>query len=85
VHAGGPRILHDLLTYLEVGGPAFRHSRATLTEYGNIASAMVFDALDRLFAEGGVPARGRGLIAGFGPGVTAEMTVGVWTTGNGDT
>ncbi|MEU0933694.1 MULTISPECIES: type III polyketide synthase [unclassified Embleya] len=78
VHAGGPRILDDLSTFLGVAPEAFRHSRATLTEYGNIASAVVFDALDRLFATGGPAAGGRGIVAGFGPGITAEMAVGTW-------
>lgn len=80
IHAGGPRILDDLCKYLEVDGNAFRHSRATLTEYGNIASAVVFDALERLFAEGRVADGGRGVIAGFGPGITAEMAVGSWVS-----
>jgi 1,3,6,8-tetrahydroxynaphthalene synthase len=79
IHAGGPRILEDLCTYLEVDGHAFRHSRATLTEYGNIASAVVLDALARLFEEDQVRDHGTGIIAGFGPGITGEMTVGTWT------
>lgn len=78
VHAGGPRILDDLCRYLAVPPEMFRFSRATLTEYGNIASSVVFDALDRLFAEGGVPESARGLIAGFGPGITAEVALGRW-------
>jgi 1,3,6,8-tetrahydroxynaphthalene synthase len=78
VHAGGPRILDDLSKLLEVSPHAFRHSRATLTEYGNIASATVLDALRRLFDEGGLPAGATGLVAGFGPGITAEMTIASW-------
>lgn len=78
IHAGGPRILDDLCKYLNVDGHAFRHSRATLTEYGNIASAVVLDALARLFTEGQVEDHGRGVIAGFGPGITAEMSAGTW-------
>jgi 1,3,6,8-tetrahydroxynaphthalene synthase len=81
VHAGGPRILDDLSTFLEVEPHAFRFSRATLTEYGNIASAVVLDALRRLFDEGGAPDRACGLLAGFGPGITAEMSLGRWQTG----
>ncbi|MFI1581426.1 type III polyketide synthase [Embleya sp. NPDC020630] len=81
VHAGGPRILDDLSRFLGVDKHAFRHSRATLTEYGNIASAVVFDALDRLFAEGEPSVGGRGIVAGFGPGITAEMALGTWTRG----
>ncbi|MFJ8623350.1 type III polyketide synthase [Kitasatospora sp. NPDC093550] len=80
VHAGGPRILDDLGTYLGVPPQAFRFSRATLTEYGNIASAVVLDALGRLFDEGGAPEGAKGLIAGFGPGITAEIALGRWTT-----
>ncbi|MFC6880623.1 MULTISPECIES: type III polyketide synthase [Actinomadura] len=78
VHAGGPRILDDLSRFLDVPPLAFRHSRATLTEHGNIASAVVLDALRRQFDEGGVPAGGAGMVAGFGPGITAEMTMGTW-------
>jgi 1,3,6,8-tetrahydroxynaphthalene synthase len=79
IHAGGPRILDDLSKFLDVDYHAFRHSRATLTEYGNIASAVVLDALRRLFDEG-MPAPGAtGVIAGFGPGITAEMALGSWT------
>ncbi|MFI1401151.1 hypothetical protein ACH4YL_40560, partial [Streptomyces sp. NPDC020681] len=54
-------------------------SRATLTEYGNIASGVVLDALRRLFDEG-LPQGARGLLAGFGPGITAEASLGTWTT-----
>ncbi|MBC9719462.1 type III polyketide synthase [Streptomyces sp. TRM66268-LWL] len=77
IHAGGPRILDDLSRYLMVPPVAFRHSRATLTEYGNIASAVVFDALRRQFDEG-LPGEARGLLAGFGPGITAESCLGTW-------
>ena len=78
IHAGGPRILDDLCRFLNVEPYAFRHSRATLTEYGNIASAVVLDALGRLFDEGGAGDGTSGIIAGFGPGITAEMAVGRW-------
>jgi 1,3,6,8-tetrahydroxynaphthalene synthase len=78
VHAGGPRILDDLAKFLEVDRSVFRHSWATLTEYGNIASAVVLDAARRLF-EDVLPLPGAtGLIAGFGPGITAEMALGTW-------
>jgi 1,3,6,8-tetrahydroxynaphthalene synthase len=76
VHVSGPRILNDLSKFLCVKSDAFRYSRATLTEYGNIASAVVLDALARLFADGGVDVGATGIIAGFGPGITAEMTLG---------
>jgi 1,3,6,8-tetrahydroxynaphthalene synthase len=79
IHAGGPRILDDLSRYLDVPPDAFRFSRATLTEYGNIASAVVLDALGRLFDEGSALDGHRGLLAGFGPGITAEISLGTWS------
>ncbi|WP_020519227.1 type III polyketide synthase [Catelliglobosispora koreensis] len=80
IHAGGPRILDDLSKFLDVDRKMFRHSWATLTEYGNIASAVVFDALRRLFDEEEPIAGATGIVAGFGPGITAEMALGRWTT-----
>jgi 1,3,6,8-tetrahydroxynaphthalene synthase len=80
IHAGGPRILDDLAKFLDVDREMFRHSWATLTEYGNIASAVVLDALRRLFDEDPLMPGATGLIAGFGPGITAEMTLGSWST-----
>ncbi|MFE1775565.1 type III polyketide synthase [Streptomyces sp. NPDC059008] len=80
VHAGGPRILDDLSRFLEVPPEAFRFSRATLTEYGNIASAVILDALGRMFDEESSREGHRGLLAGFGPGITAEMSLGTWTS-----
>lgn len=80
IHAGGPRILGDLSKYLNVDSKMFRHSWATLTEYGNIASAVVLDALRRLFDENTMTPGATGVIAGFGPGITAEMNMGTWAT-----
>jgi 1,3,6,8-tetrahydroxynaphthalene synthase len=81
IHAGGPRILDDLSRFLDVPPDAFRFSRATLTEYGNIASAVVLDAYGRMFDEAPVHESGRGILAGFGPGITAEVCLGTWTSG----
>jgi 1,3,6,8-tetrahydroxynaphthalene synthase len=78
VHAGGPRILDDLSRFLGVPPEAFRFSRATLTQYGNIASAVVLDALARMFDEKSALNGHQGLLAGFGPGITAEMSLGTW-------
>ena len=78
IHAGGPRILDDLSKYLGVAPGEFRYSRATLTEYGNIASAVVLDGLRRLFEDGPLRQGAQGVIAGFGPGITAELAVGSW-------
>ncbi|QKW11314.1 type III polyketide synthase [Streptomyces sp. NA04227] len=78
IHAGGPRILDDLAKFLEVDREVFRHSWATLSSYGNIASAVVLEAARRLFEEDPPVAGATGVIAGFGPGITAEMALGTW-------
>lgn len=78
IHAGGPRILEDLSKFLDVDSTMFRHSWTTLTEHGNIASAVVLDGLRRLFDEGTTLPGATGVVAGFGPGITAEMAVGSW-------
>jgi 1,3,6,8-tetrahydroxynaphthalene synthase len=79
IHAGGPRILDDLSKFLNVDRGMFRYSWAALTEYGNIASAVVLEALRRLFEEENPMPGATGVIAGFGPGITAEMALGSWT------
>jgi 1,3,6,8-tetrahydroxynaphthalene synthase len=79
IHAGGPRILDDLSSHLGVPPAAFDTSRATLNEHGNIASAVVLDVLRRTFEQGQVREGGRGIIAGFGPGITAEIILGTWS------
>jgi 1,3,6,8-tetrahydroxynaphthalene synthase len=82
IHAGGPRILSDLAVHLGVSADKFQYSRATLENYGNVASVTVFDALRRAFDAGVVGEGARGMIAGFGPGITAEMCIGTWAAGN---
>lgn len=78
VHAGGPRILDDLSHFLGIPPDRFDYSRATLMDYGNVASVVVLDAARRMFEAGVVQRGARGLIAGFGPGITAEITLGEW-------
>ncbi|QCX50847.1 type III polyketide synthase [Ralstonia pseudosolanacearum] len=78
IHAGGPRILDDLSRFLEVAPEHFAYSRATLTEYGNVASVVVLDAIRRMFESGTAREGARGMVAGFGPGITAEVTLGQW-------
>lgn len=85
IHAGGPRILDDLAKFLNVDRAMFRHSWATLTEHGNIASAVVLDAVRRLFEENSMIHGATGVLAGFGPGITAEMAMGSWTVDPLDT
>ncbi|MGW7308083.1 cupin domain-containing protein [Streptomyces sp. NPDC054835] len=77
----GPRILDDLSQVLGVPPEALRFSRAALTEYGNVASVVVPDALRCLSDEGGAVDQARGLLAGSGPGSTAAQQVTFKVTG----
>ena len=76
-HAGGPRILDDLTQFLDIDPALHRFSRAALTEHGNTASVLVFDSLARFFSEGTGAPGARGVIAGFGPGISADFSLGV--------
>ncbi|WP_240519496.1 type III polyketide synthase [Amycolatopsis antarctica] len=81
IHCGGPRILDALRDPGGVAPEALAMSMATLQDYGNIASASVFDVLRRIVAAGPQPGQ-IGLIAGFGPGITMELAIGTWQSGH---
>lgn len=76
-HAGGPRILDDLTRFLDIDPTLHRFSRAALTEHGNTASVLIFDSLARFWDEGAARPNARGVVAGFGPGVSADFSLGV--------
>ncbi len=75
IHAGGPRILDDLCKFLGVAREKFAFSRDTLVNCGNIASSVVFEAYRRMWEAGSLNSGDRGIIAGFGPGISAEMSL----------
>ncbi|MFD8815700.1 type III polyketide synthase [Streptomyces sp. NPDC059627] len=81
LHAGGPRIVQGFAEYFGVDERKFENSMDTVREYGNIASAVVLEALRRTFDD--PPQSGAaGLIAGFGPGITGQFTFAVWAGGD---
>lgn len=75
IHAGGPRILDDLCQFLSVQPSKFRYSRDTLSECGNIASSVVFECYRRMCVDNYIEPLDKGIIAGFGPGITAEINL----------
>jgi 1,3,6,8-tetrahydroxynaphthalene synthase len=77
IHTGGPRVLDALRSHGDVPSEALGDSWETLTNYGNIASAAVFDVLRRV-AEKKPAESATGIIAGFGPGITMELALGTW-------
>jgi 1,3,6,8-tetrahydroxynaphthalene synthase len=80
IHTGGPRVLDALRTHGGVPAEALHDSWAALENHGNIASAAVFEVLRRI-AEKPPADSASGIIAGFGPGITMELTFGTWVTG----
>lgn len=84
IHAGGPRILDDLCKYLGVQSDKFSYSRDTLVNCGNIASSVVFEAYRRMHEDGIFENGGKGIIAGFGPGIIAEMNLSQWRSAGMD-
>lgn len=69
IHAGGRSILDAVERAMALEPQALAASRAVLAECGNMSSATVLFAIDRLIAEGAV---GPGLALAFGPGLAAE-------------
>jgi 1,3,6,8-tetrahydroxynaphthalene synthase len=77
IHAGGPRILDDLCKYLGVEMEKFEYSRSTLIDCGNIASSVVLETYRRMFEKDLFNNGDTATIAGFGPGITAEICLNV--------
>jgi 1,3,6,8-tetrahydroxynaphthalene synthase len=77
-HAGGPRILDVFRDHADVADEKLNYSRDTLKHNGNVASACIYDVASRIFSEAPLEEGAKFLIAGFGPGITAELTAGTW-------
>jgi len=69
VHAGGRSVLDAVQEGLALGPTALRHSRAVLSDFGNMSSATLMFVLDRILRDGG---GGDGIAMAFGPGLTVE-------------
>jgi 1,3,6,8-tetrahydroxynaphthalene synthase len=79
IHAGGPRILEDLCKFLNVRPEKFKYSHDTLVNCGNIASSVVFEAYRRMCEDNYINPGDKGVIAGFGPGITGEFNLSMRT------
>merc|ERR1712072_1665226 len=78
IHAGGPRILNDLVKFLDLPEKEISYSRKTLANYGNIASVFVFYAINQVLSSGHLNDGDQGLIAACGPGLSAEFSLGTY-------
>jgi alkylresorcinol/alkylpyrone synthase len=71
-HPGGRRLLETAEQVLELAPAQLEHSWAVLRDFGNMSSATVLFVLDRAMKAG---ARGKHLLAAFGPGFSAYFVV----------
>lgn len=69
IHAGGRSILDAVERAMVLPSESLTASRAVLAQHGNMSSATVLFAIERLIADG---ASGAGLALAFGPGLAAE-------------
>jgi alkylresorcinol/alkylpyrone synthase len=71
-HPGGRKLIETVAEVLELERWQLEHSWETLRHYGNMSSATALFVLDRALKAG---ARGRHLLAAFGPGFSAYFIV----------
>lgn len=77
LHPGGRRILEDLDADLGLAGLT-EPSWDVLREYGNLSSATVLFVLDEVLRRQPPPPGAHGLLAAFGPGFSAELSLMRW-------
>jgi alkylresorcinol/alkylpyrone synthase len=72
LHPGGSKVLETAEDSLELSRDQIRYSWQVLKEYGNMSSATALFVLKAALADG---ARGRYLLAAFGPGFSAYFVI----------
>jgi alkylresorcinol/alkylpyrone synthase len=77
LHPGGRRILEDLDADLGLSGMT-EPSWDVLRDYGNLSSATVLFVLDEVLRRQAPPTGSYGLLAAFGPGFSAELSLMRW-------
>lgn len=73
LHPGGRKVLDSLESSLHLETECTQVSRDVLRNFGNQSSASVLFVLERTLAR--ETPRGYGLLAAFGPGITAELSL----------
>jgi alkylresorcinol/alkylpyrone synthase len=78
LHPGGQKLLSYVEQELGLAPEQTRPSWEVLRDYGNLSSASVLFVLEQWMRERRVDAGAFGLLAGFGPGFSAEMVLLRW-------
>ena len=72
-HPGGKKVLDAYTEALGVEGDFLHHTRAVISDYGNMSSATVLYVLERFMTKGFE--NGYGLMVAMGPGFSSEMVL----------
>ncbi|MEZ4319604.1 MAG: type III polyketide synthase [Myxococcota bacterium] len=75
LHPGGSRILEAVGQALRLDDDAMAPSRRVLRSHGNMSSPSVLFSLAEGLRSAGVPERGYGVMAAFGPGLGIEVAL----------
>jgi alkylresorcinol/alkylpyrone synthase len=78
LHPGGKKILDYLEEELRIGRQKTQPSWNVLREYGNLSSATILFVLHEWLTERRPDSGAYGLMAGFGPGLSAELLLLQW-------
>jgi phloroglucinol synthase len=77
-HTGGRRILDEVSRCFNIPNNLLDKSRESLRLVGNTSSVSVIDVFNRHF--GTLENGSKGILMAFGPGFSAELTIGEWQT-----
>lgn len=78
VHSGGPAIVENVSTALNLTEHHLRHTKSVLREYGNLSSSSIIFSLQRLISEDIAFPGDHGLIIAMGPGTAIEVALIRW-------
>ena len=79
LHPGGKKVIDEVARTFALETSAFAASYDCLKDVGNLSSASIFVVLNNTFERYRPQHGSRGLITAFGPGFSAEMSLGRWT------
>ena len=78
IHSGGKKVIDAICANLGLSDHDVRHTRGVLRDQGNVSSASVLFAFERLHAEGVTKAGDVGVMIAMGPGMTIETALMTW-------
>lgn len=77
-HTGGPRILQDVASELDIKPEMLRLAWESLATIGNVGGGSILDVLHRSWTDPATRRDGTGLLLAVGPGMTAIACQATW-------